>query len=90
MGFETHYHSYLTGAGNGHNNTEARTPPPTVPARPAPSQSASGICYSPLRSCDRVEQHFPDHLRSRLDDEQLAGSDEVIETTRQDRQAAGQ
>jgi hypothetical protein len=32
--FEGHYHIYLTGRGVGHNNTEARTPPPVLPDPP--------------------------------------------------------
>ena len=28
--FDSHYHTYLTGRGNGHNNTVAETPPPII------------------------------------------------------------
>lgn len=43
--FENHYHTYLTGHGTGHNNTEAQTPTPTYPESdaqpPAPAEGGA-------------------------------------------------
>ena len=44
--FEGHYHTYLTGRGEGHNNTVAQTPPPVLPA-PLPASGQGNATSSP-------------------------------------------
>jgi hypothetical protein len=43
---EGHYHTYLTGRGEGHNNTVAQTPPPVLPA-PLPASGQGNATSNP-------------------------------------------
>lgn len=57
--FETHYHTYLTGRGVGHNNTVAETPPPIVPAPAAVEQSSSAVDVVSTSSTGGAQSQAP-------------------------------
>ena len=48
--FEGHYHTYLTGRGEGHNNTVAQTPPPVLPSPLPASGQGNGTSNPPPSS----------------------------------------